>query len=82
MKTKFKPGDKVYWISINNDDNNTSYIELSIDIIEEVCIDKNNNVTYWLPSCDWKVGEDSLLLYDRNMVGKYIEEHLNVNKGE
>ena len=79
IKTKFKPGDKVYWISIFNDIGNKNYLELSIDKIESVVI-YDDRVTYWLASSDWEVEESSIVPYDKDILFEYISENLKVNE--
>ena len=78
LESKFKPGDKIFHISIHNDKEVFSLAELSIDIIESVVF-YGDNVTYWLPSCDWEVEENYIVEYDMKKLFKYLEENLHVN---
>lgn len=77
-ESKFKPGDKVFYVSVNNDKETFSLAELSIDVIESVVFHKDK-ITYWLPSCDWEVEENQIVEYDMEKLFKYLEENLYVN---
>lgn len=77
-ESKFKPGDKVFHVSVNNDKEVFSLAELSIDVIESVVFYKDK-ITYWLPSCDWEVEEYQIVEYDMEKLFKYLEENLYVN---
>ena len=79
LKPKFKAGDKVFWISVENDKYNKSFCEVSIDIVESIMIYKDH-ITYWLASCDGEVFEDSIVEYDKEKLFKYLEENLKVNE--
>ena len=81
MKSKFKPGEKVYYISVMNDMWCKSYAEISIDVIESVVFYKDK-VTYWLPSCEWEVEESNVIPYDKDSLFKYLDVNLHVNDGE
>lgn len=77
-ESKFKPGDKVFHVSVNNDKEVFSLAELSIDVIESVVFYKDK-ITYWLPSCDWEVEEHQIIEYNMEKLFKYLEENLYVN---
>ena len=76
--SKFKPGDKVFYIHLYNNDTGRSFMDLSIEIIDQVCLDKNGIITYWIPSWHEEIHEEELLPYDENIFS-YIEKNLNIN---
>lgn len=75
---KYKPGDKVFYVTLHNTDNGRSFLEISIEIIDQVCFDKNGIVTYWVPSWHEEVYEEQLLPYDENIF-KYIDKNVVIN---
>lgn len=77
-ESKFKPGDKVFHVLVNNDKEVVSLADLSIDVIESVVFHKDKT-TYRLPSCDWEVEEHQIVEYDMKKLFKYLEENLYVN---
>lgn len=83
INTKYNIGDKVFYITINNnkDNNLQSFCELSIEIINSIEIDKDGIVKYWIPGSDWAVEEDLLIPYDKN-VFDYLDRYLDKNEGE
>lgn len=78
LESKFKPGDKVFHVLVNNDKEVLSLADLSIDVIESVVFYKDK-ITYRLPSCDWEVEEHQIVEYDMEKLFKYLEENLYVN---
>ena len=78
LESKFKPGDKVFHVLIDNDKEVFSLAELSIDVIESVVF-YGDKMTYRLPSCDWEVEENQIVEYDMEKLFKYLEENLYVN---
>ena len=66
LESKFKPGDKVFCISI--------------DIIESVAFLKNGDVRYWTPSCDWAFDENEIIAYNDKELVNYLKNNLKVNK--
>ena len=77
LESKFKPGDKVFSLSINEDN---SIGEISIDIIESVQFYNDDTIRYWIPSCDWAVEENKIVGYNSEEIFDYLENNLKVNK--
>lgn len=78
MKPKFKPGEEVFWIDIQNNEINKSYCELSRDIVEAVMI-YEDHITYWLASCDGEVSEDNIVEYNEKKLFEFLNEKLSLN---
>lgn len=77
LESKFKPGDKVFSLSINED---KDIGEISIDIIESVEFSKDGIVKYWIPSCDWAIEEKNIVAYNSNDIFNYLQDNLKVNE--
>ena len=77
LESKFKPGDKVFCISI---DDHQNIAKISIDIIESVAFLKNGDVRYWTPSCDWAFDENEIIAYNDKELVNYLKNNLKVNK--
>lgn len=82
INTKYNIGDKVFFVTLNNNKKNNvqSYCELSIEIIESIEM-RDDGVYYWVPGSEWAVEEKELIPYDVNIF-KYLVENLDVNGGE
>lgn len=76
LESKFKPGDKVFSLSIDED---KSIGEISIDIIESVEFRNDGVVRYWVPSGDWAVEENKIVAYNSKEIFDYLENNLKVN---
>lgn len=81
MESKFKPGEKVYYVSVYNEVDNRNFAEISIDIIESVVFYKDR-IAYWLPSCDWEVDESHVVAYNKNSLFEYLSNNMRVNEKE